>query len=73
MGRIISPVTVKNPFQPDMLVVVNALVDTGASNMFLPDSLRGKLGEIEELSLHSVHLLTVLKHWQSDSDPSKYK
>ena len=49
MGRIISPVSVQNPFKPDMMLVVNALVDAGASNMFLPDSLRHKLGEIEEL------------------------
>ena len=49
MGRIISPVTVRNPFMPELSVVVNALVDTGASNMFLPDSIRHKLGEIEEL------------------------
>jgi hypothetical protein len=49
MGRIMSHVTVSNPLHAECSMSLNALVDTGASAMFLPESYQVKLGEMEEL------------------------
>ncbi len=49
MGRIVSPISITNPAHSECQVTLNALVDTGASALFLPDSYQSRLGEIEEL------------------------
>ena len=49
MGRIFNHVSVSNPVHPSLHIKVDALVDTGASALFLPESLRDKLGDLEEL------------------------
>jgi len=49
MGRIVSPISIINPVHNECKVTLNALVDTGASALFLPDSYQSRLGEIEEL------------------------
>ncbi len=49
MGRIVSHITISNPVHSDCKVSLNALVDTGASALLLPDSYQNKLGDMEEL------------------------
>ncbi|MEW5766699.1 MAG: retroviral-like aspartic protease family protein [bacterium] len=49
MGRIVSHVTVENPLNPESRVECDALVDTGASHMILPQAWRARLGELREL------------------------
>ncbi len=47
MGRIITPVVITNVFSPENRIACDALVDTDASYMVLPNAWREKLGEIE--------------------------
>ena len=49
MGRIITPVVITNVFSPENRIACDALVDTGASYMVLPNAWREKLGEIETI------------------------
>ena len=49
MGRVSCKVTVLNAVDKRHQVDFDALVDTGASGMMLPDSFKAMLGELEEL------------------------
>lgn len=47
MGRIVKRVTIENPNQPEKQIVCNALVDTGAAYMTLPNEWRELLGDVK--------------------------
>ncbi|MDI6765306.1 MAG: hypothetical protein QME52_00515 [Bacteroidota bacterium] len=47
MGRIVTPVEIKNANNPEYRISCDALVDTGASYMVLPSAWKNKLGDIE--------------------------
>lgn len=49
MGRIVSSVTVSNITDPSKSIRIDALVDTGASFLVLPNAWRDRLGELEAL------------------------
>ena len=46
MGRIVSNVKIKNLLEPEFIIVCDALVDTGAAYMILPNAWKDRLGEI---------------------------
>jgi hypothetical protein len=46
MGRIVTSVTVKNAADPTREIRCDALVDTGASALFLPTVWRERLGDL---------------------------
>jgi predicted aspartyl protease len=49
MGKIIEDVTVSNVSDKDSKITFDALVDTGATFLTLPNAWRAKLGELETL------------------------
>jgi len=49
MGRIISSVKIDNLSDPTKTMRCDALVDTGASYMILPNAWRDRLGDLEEI------------------------
>ena len=49
MGRIAASVKIENLSVPDNKIRCDALVDTGASHMILPDAWRDRLGDLEEI------------------------
>ena len=49
MGRIIASVNISNPLDEAKMIRIDALVDTGASHMILPEAWRERLGDIEEI------------------------
>ena len=49
MGRIVVFVSIENPFETEKRIECDALVDTGASHLILPDAWRNRLGELREL------------------------
>lgn len=63
MGRIVAQVKLQNMLHPENAIECNALVDTGAAYMTLPNAWREQLGElicVEEVELatatgHTVH------------------
>ena len=46
MGRIVAQVTIKNLLEPDMIINCDALVDTGAVFMVLPEAWKNRLGNL---------------------------
>jgi predicted aspartyl protease len=50
MGRIVASVKIGNVVDPSMTIRCDALVDTGASFMVLPNAWRDRLGELEILT-----------------------
>lgn len=46
MGRIAAFVTIENPSAPEKRIECDALVDTGASHLVLPNAWRPRLGEL---------------------------
>jgi len=56
MGRIVTPVEIKNVNNPEYRIVCDALVDTGASYMVLPTAWKNKLGDIEIIDEIEVEL-----------------
>jgi len=50
MGRIVASVKIENLGDPQAKVRCDALVDTGASYMVLPNAWRERLGELEEIA-----------------------
>lgn len=56
MGRIIASVMIANLMDPEKRLRLDALVDTGASHMTLPNAWRGRLGQLEQI--RTVHLET---------------
>ena len=49
MGRIVVSVKIENPSDPDGKIRCDALVDTGASFMVLPNAWRDRLGVLDEI------------------------
>ena len=49
MGRIITSVTIGNVADPSRFLRCDALVDTGASYLTLPNAWRDRLGELEQI------------------------
>ncbi|MHC4504583.1 MAG: aspartyl protease family protein [Planctomycetota bacterium] len=49
MGRIVAQVSIANPADPEKTMLCDALVDTGASHMVLPNAWRDRLGELESV------------------------
>lgn len=47
MGRIVANVRIGNPFDPDKTLQCDALVDTGAAYMVLPEAWRERLGALK--------------------------
>lgn len=58
MGRIIASVTVTNLAQSPTKVRLDALVDTGASHMTLPNAWRKRFGELEEIRVVDLETAT---------------
>jgi len=50
MGRIVVSVKIDNLTDPDAKLRCNALVDTGAASMVLPNAWRSRLGDLEEIA-----------------------
>ena len=50
MGRIVASVRIENLAEPAARIRCDALVDTGASYMVLPNAWRERLGELEEIA-----------------------
>ena len=47
MGRIVANVSVKNLFEQDKIINFDALVDTGAAYMILPQAWKSRLGKLD--------------------------
>jgi predicted aspartyl protease len=58
MGRIIASVTITNLADPQSRVRIDALVDTGASHMTLPNAWRNRFGELEEIRVVELETAT---------------
>jgi predicted aspartyl protease len=58
MGRIIAPVRIQNVNQPEKSILIDALVDTGASHLVLPAAWRDRLGVLESLDQVELELAT---------------
>lgn len=56
MGRIITPVEIRNVSKADYCIMCDALVDTGAAYMVLPKAWRSKLGDLETIEEIEVEL-----------------
>ena len=49
MGRILASVTIQNVADPSKTLRCDALVDTGASHLVLPNAWRDRLGDLERI------------------------
>ena len=49
MGRIVSSVKIDNIYDPEKTIRCDALVDTGASYMVLPNTWKDRLGDLENI------------------------
>lgn len=58
MGRIVSSVTITNVADPTKNLRCDALVDTGASFMVLPNAWKDRLGELEAIETISLETAT---------------
>ena len=56
MGRIIAPVVITNAINTEYRIACDALVDTGASYMVLPEEWKKKLGDIESIGTIELEL-----------------
>lgn len=54
MGRIITSVTIQNVIEPDKIIRCDALVDTGASHMVLPNAWRERLDPLDRIRVVNV-------------------
>jgi len=50
MGRIVSSVKIDNISDPEKTIRCDALVDTGASYMVLPNTWKDRLGDLERIA-----------------------
>ena len=50
MGRIVSSVKIDNIYDPEKTIRCDALVDTGASYMVLPNTWKDRLGDLERIA-----------------------
>src|ERR1041384_5908677 len=58
MGRIVSSVTITNIADPSKNLRCDALVDTGASFMVLPNAWKDRLGDVETVETISLETAT---------------
>ncbi len=58
MGRIVSSVTITNIAEPSKNLRCDALVDTGASFMVLPNAWKDRLGDLEAVETISLETAT---------------
>ncbi len=58
MGRIVSSVTITNISDPSQSLRCDALVDTGASFMVLPNAWKDRLGDLEVVDTISLETAT---------------
>jgi predicted aspartyl protease len=58
MGRIVSSVTITSIADPSKTLRCDALVDTGASFMVLPNAWKDRLGDLEVVSTISLETAT---------------
>lgn len=58
MGRIVAPVKIENALDPTKRIRIDALVDTGASNLVLPKAWRDRLGNLETLETVDLEIAT---------------
>lgn len=58
MGRIVSSVTITNVSNPSINLRCDALVDTGASFMVLPNAWKDRLGDLEIVDKISLETAT---------------
>ena len=58
MGRIVSSVTITNVADPSKNLRCDALVDTGASFMVLPNAWKDRLGDLEAIETISLETAT---------------
>ena len=58
MGRIVSSVTITNITDPSINLRCDALVDTGASFMVLPNAWKDRLGDLETIETISLETAT---------------
>jgi len=58
MGRIIASVTVQNVAEPDKSIRCDALVDTGASHLVLPNAWRDRLDPLDRIRIVDVETAT---------------
>lgn len=58
MGRIVSSVTITNIADPSKTLRCDALVDTGASFMELPNAWKDRLGDLETIETVSLETAT---------------
>jgi len=58
MGRIVAQVRVENASDPSKSILLDALVDTGASHLVLPAAWRNRLGELTSLDTVELELAT---------------
>jgi len=58
MGRIIASVAITNLVEPQTMVRFDALVDTGASHMTLPNAWRDRFGDLEEIRVVELEIAT---------------
>ncbi len=58
MGRIHASVEIENVSQPDRKIRCDALVDTGASHVVLPNAWRDRLGDLDEAATVDLELGT---------------
>jgi hypothetical protein len=49
MGRIVTPITITNAFDPTKVVRCDALVDTGTTGMILPVAWKRRLGTLTSI------------------------
>jgi len=49
MGRIIASVSISNIEDKEKKIRIDALVDTGASHMILPEEWKERIGDLEEI------------------------
>lgn len=55
-GRIVTEVKIENGKEPSKTLTFNAMVDTGAAYLVLPDAWRDALGELEILRQVTIEL-----------------
>ncbi len=56
MGRIVIETTLENAFDPTYTIRCDALVDTGAAYLTLPNAWRDRLGKLTELDTVDVEI-----------------
>ena len=58
MGRIVTSVTIQNVIEPGQSIKTDALVDTGASHMVLPNAWSDRLGSLDRIRVVELETAT---------------